>query len=96
MDTTNGVIQRTYRISDHKVLDMKIVESPNFQCSITQIFYDIDEAERCRIAELPMPEACSLMVCLTQSEMFGLTNFLTEYIKDYQAAMSIIPQKEEQ
>jgi len=27
--------------------------------------------------------------------MYGLANFLMEYLKDYQAAMSIIPQKEE-
>jgi len=65
MDTINGVIQKVYRISDHKVLDMKIIESPNFQLSVTQTFYDIDEGERCRLSGLPMPPACSIMVCMT-------------------------------
>ena len=95
MRSENGVIQVAYKINDHKIIDMKITESPFFQCSVTQTVYDIDEAERCRLAELPMPPASSIMLCMTQPETFSLFNFLFEYMKDYQAAMSILKKEDD-
>ena len=93
MESVNGVIQRVYKVSNHKVIDMQMVESPVFQFSIKQTLVDIDEMEKCRVSGLPMPqEACAIMMTMTQPETFAIFNFLFEYMKDYQAAMSILLQ----
>lgn len=95
MESINGIIERQFKVSENKIIGIKIIESPSFQLSIQQIFCDVKEAERLIAEGLPQIEASSVMMVMTWPETTALTNFLFEYVKDYAAANSILQKKHE-